>query len=95
MTADWLHGRQDTELIEWVAKQASPQNGDHTANSLFLHGSDDDNFTRRLETVMSLIFAKLALNLLPGFRACGLGQRCEHLVQSAKRVSLETNTFLR
>ena len=68
---------------------------DHTANTLFLHSSDDDNFTRRLETVMSLIFAKLALNLLPGFRARGLGQRCEHLVQSAERVSFETSTFSR
>ena len=40
---------------------------------LFLHSSDDENFTRRLETAVSLIFAKLALNLLPGFRARGLG----------------------
>ena len=71
------------------------RNSEHIANTLFLHSSDDDEFTRRLKTIASLIFAKLALNLLPDFRARGLGQRCEHLVQSAKRVSLETNTFLR
>jgi hypothetical protein len=62
---------------------------------LFLHSSDDDNFTRRLETVVSLVFTKLALNLLPGLRTGGLGQRCEHLVQSAESFSLETSTFSR
>ena len=47
---------------------------DHIANTLlFLHSTDDDNFTRRLKTLVSLIFAKLAFNLLPGFCARGLG----------------------
>ena len=44
-----------------------------SANILFLHSSDDDNFARRLKTVVPLIFPKLPLNLLPGFRTRGLG----------------------
>src|SRR5215471_20208916 len=36
------------------------------ANALLLHSGVDNNFTRRLKTVVPLIFAKLALDLLPG-----------------------------
>src|SRR5262249_42728123 len=74
------HVGNGSQLASWFVGLA--------ANALLLHSNADNNFTRRLKTVVPLIFAKLVLDLLPGFLACSLGQGCEHLVQTAERFSL-------
>jgi hypothetical protein len=55
-------------------------------STLRLDGGADDDFTRRLKPVMSLIFAKLASDLTPGFLASGLGQSRADAIRSGADI---------